>query len=70
MLFSAATKKFCVLNASAAHIWARLELPRTEAELVSSLCEQFAATDRHAVEQDVRGVLDQLESLDLVTRAQ
>jgi PqqD family protein of HPr-rel-A system len=69
MLFSAATKKFCVLNPSAAHIWARLEQPRTEDELVASLCEQFNAANREAVEQDVRGVLGLLESLDLVSKA-
>jgi len=69
MLFSAATKKFCVLNPSAAHIWARLEQPRTEDELVASLCEEFDAANRETVEQDVRGVLGLLESLDLVSKA-
>lgn len=69
MLFSAATKKFCVLNSSAAHIWARLEQPRTEEELVSSVCEAFDAANRETVEQDVRGVLGQLESLDLVSKS-
>ena len=70
MLFSAASKKFCVLNASAAHIWERLEQPRTEEELVASLCEQFNAANRGAVEEDVRGVLSQLKSLDLVSKSE
>jgi PqqD family protein of HPr-rel-A system len=68
MLFNAATKKFCVLNATAAHIWERLDEPRTADELVVSLREQFAANGQ-AIEQDVEAVLAQLESLDLVTRA-
>lgn len=69
MLFNAATKKFCVLNASAAHIWGRLDEPRTAEELVNTLCEQFEATGRALVEEDVRTVLGQLESLELVSRA-
>lgn len=69
MLFNAATKKFCVLNASAAHLWARLEQPRTEEELVASLCAQFDAATRETVERDVRAVLGQLESLDLVSKS-
>jgi hypothetical protein len=67
MLFNAATKKFCILNSSAAHIWNRLDEPRTAAELVSSLREQFETTSR-PVEDDVRVVLDEFEQLELVSR--
>lgn len=66
MLFNATTKKFCVLNSSAAHIWERLSEPRTADELVSSLREHFAGTDAAAVEKDVQTVLGQLVSLELV----
>ncbi len=69
MLFNAATKKFCVLNASAAHLWTRLEQPRTADVLVAALCEEFSATSRETVEVDVRGILGQLESLDLVSQS-
>lgn len=68
LLFNASTKKFCVLNASAAHIWERLSEPQTEAQLVSSLREHFAGTDAPVVEQDVHTVLGQLVSLELVGR--
>ena len=68
MLFNASTKKFCVLNASAAYIWSRLDEPRTADELVSALCEHFAATAPEAVETDVAAVLGQLETLELVSR--
>ena len=68
MLFHAATKKFCVLNPSAAHVWRRLDEPRTAEELVTSLCEEFRTPSRDPVEQDVNAVLMELESLDLVSR--
>jgi hypothetical protein len=66
MLFNASTKKFCVLNSSAAHIWEQLSEPQTEEQLVSALREHFAGTDTAAVEQDVHAVLGQLVSLELV----
>ena len=68
MLFNASTKTFCVLNASAAHIWERLVEPRTAEELVTSLREQFEANPAAPVEDDVRAVLGQLENLQLVLR--
>ncbi len=68
MLFNAATKKFCVLNASAAHIWERLAKPSTEDELIGALCEHFHGAGRASVEQDVKAVLGELEGLELVTR--
>jgi hypothetical protein len=68
MLFNATTKKFCVLNASAAHVWQRLDEPRTAAELVTSLCETFKTPSRGPVEHDVNAVLVEFESLDLVSR--
>ena len=69
MLFDAATKKFCLLNSSAAHIWNQLEEPRTAEELVNALWEHFNAVGRDVVEEDVRRVLGRLESLELVSRA-
>jgi PqqD family protein of HPr-rel-A system len=68
MLFNMATNKFCVLNASAAHIWERLAEPSTEDELIGSVCAHFQGAGRASVEQDVRAVLGQLEGLELVTR--
>jgi PqqD family protein of HPr-rel-A system len=68
MLFNAATKNFCVLNATAAHVWASLEEPRTAEELVNSLCAQFDTNSSETVAEDVAAVLGQLESLELVSR--
>ena len=68
MLFNASTKTFCVLNASATHIWERLDEPRTAEELVASLREHFDANGAAAVEDDVLAVLGQLETLQLVHR--
>ena len=69
MLFNATTKRFCLLNSSAAHVWNQLEQPRTAQELADALSDHFAAATREVVEADVRQVLDRLESLELVSRA-
>lgn len=68
MLFNASTKKFCVLNSSAAVVWQRLEEPRTADELAGALRQHFSTNGASSVEQDVQAVLSQLESLDLVSR--
>jgi PqqD family protein of HPr-rel-A system len=68
MLFNASTKKFCVLNASAALIWERLATPRTAEELASALCESFETSGRASIEGEVDAVLGQLERLELVSR--
>ena len=68
MLFNALTKKFCVLNSSAAVVWQGLEEPRTADELAGALRQHFSTNGESPVEQDVQAVLSKLESLDLVSR--
>ena len=67
MLFSAATKKFVVLNATAGRLWECLEQPRTTDQLAQALRVRFK-TNGAAVEQDVASVIAQFEELGLVVR--
>jgi len=67
MLFSAATKKFVVLNATAGRLWECLEEPRTPDELAHALRVRFK-TNGVAVEQDVASVIARFEELGLVVR--
>lgn len=67
MLFNAATKKFCVLNSTAAQLWECLAEPKTENELASALRTQFK-TNGARVEDDVTKVMQELEGLGLVVR--
>jgi PqqD family protein of HPr-rel-A system len=68
MLFNLATKKFCVLNASAAQMWSALDQPRTEDELVGALRDHFETSGAASVVEDVRAALGELEKLELITR--
>ena len=68
MLFNASTKKFCVLNPSAAVVWQHLEEPRTAEELAGVLREHFTVNGATSIDQDVKSVLNELEHLDLVSR--
>jgi PqqD family protein of HPr-rel-A system len=67
MLFNASTKKFCVLNSTAAQLWECLAEPRSTNELVSALRTQFK-TNGATVEEDVAKVMQELEGLGLVVR--
>ena len=67
MLFDAATKKFCVLNSTAAHLWECLAEPKTALELASALRAHFK-TNGASVEDDVASVIGELEQLGLVVR--
>ena len=66
VLFNPATKKFCVLNETAAHLWMLLEQPRAEAELAAGLCDEFDGVDPGVAARDVRATLNQLVDLGVV----
>lgn len=67
MLFNAATKKFCVLNTTAARLWECLAEPKTTVELATTLRAQFKTTGA-GVEDDVVSVMNELEGLGLIVR--
>ena len=67
MLFNAATKKFCLLNASATCVWEQLTEARTAAELTGALRQSFRV-EHESVETEVSEVLGEFERLDLVVR--
>ena len=67
MLFDAATKRFCVLNSTAAQLWECMAEPKSESELTAVLRRKFN-THGAAVEQDLAAVMNELEALGLVIR--
>ena len=66
ILFDPATKRFCLLNGTAAFLWERLQQPCTVEQVSAELCDNFAGADSGAVLQDVRTALQQLTDLAFV----
>ena len=66
LLFDPVTNRFCLLNATAAMVWERLEQPATVEELAAALCLHFDAPEPAQVKQDVHAALERLTDLALV----
>jgi len=66
ILFNPASSRFCLLNRSAAVLWASLEQPRTMAELTAAMCEAYEI-DAARAGDDVREAVKDLEALELIT---
>lgn len=67
ILFDPASKKFCLLNGTAAAVWERLATPATLQDLTTELRQRFDAPEPAQVEADVRRVLQRFTELSLVT---
>jgi len=67
VLYHPGTKKFCVLNPTAAHLWAQLEGPRTEDELIASLLAAFSGVEAGVATQDVRDTLQRFTDLGIIS---
>jgi len=68
VLFNARNGKFCLLNATAAHLWGRLDTPQTVDELVASVEASFAEVDADAASRDIETALSQLLQADCVVK--
>lgn len=67
ILFDPGSRRFCVLNGTAAVLWERLATPASMTDLAAEIRQHFKAPDGAQVEADVRAVLDRLVGLSLVT---
>ena len=67
MLYHPGTKKFCVLNPTAAYLWSRLEGPCTADELTASVLGAFSGVDASIAAQDVRETLRHFTDLGVIT---
>jgi hypothetical protein len=67
VLYHPHTKKFIMLNRSAALIWSELATPKTLDQLVANVCFAFPDVDASIAANDVNTALDQLQSLELVS---
>jgi PqqD family protein of HPr-rel-A system len=67
VLFHPGTKKFCVLNPTAAHLWERLQGPCTEDELTASLLSTFGGVEETVAARDVRNTLQQFTDLGIIS---
>jgi len=61
IVYNPETKRFCMLNATAAFLWERLDSPRTLEELSTALRSSFADADAARLDEDVRAVLVQFQ---------
>ena len=67
VLYHPQTKKFIMLNRSAAMIWAELSTPKTRDDLVRKVCLAYPDVDTGIADSDVDAALDQLKALELVS---
>lgn len=66
ILFDPATSKFFMLNRTSSFIWERLTTPMTAKSLADELCKSFDQVQAADALNDVRAVLDQMVSMDLI----
>ena len=66
VLFNPQNNKFCLLNHTAACVWQQLEQPRTVAELVQALQNNFSGVEAAQAEKDVQKVLQDLTQVECV----
>ena len=67
VLYHPETKKFIMLNRSAAMIWGELATPKTREQLISKVCATYPDVDEKVAVDDVAAALEQLKSLELVS---
>ena len=67
VLYHPETKKFIMLNRSAAMIWAELSSPKTRDELVRKICSAYPDVDAGVAHGDVDAALGELKALDLLS---
>ena len=66
ILYDPGSKRFCLLNATAAFLWDRLAEPVTADQLREALCGRFPGVDRAVAEQDVHKALQEFRTLAVV----
>ncbi len=66
VLYHPGTRKFCLLNETAAFLWTRLEVPRTAAELTTELVSTFGGVDAGVAERDVDATLRRFVDLEMI----
>jgi hypothetical protein len=68
ILYHAGTKKFCLLNGTAAFLWDQLGRSSTVDELASAIQGRFDGVDGPGAARDVRSTLDRLTESDFVVQ--
>ena len=66
LLFDPSTNRFCLLNATAALVWDRLQQPLTAQQLAAEVSRHFDGPEPAQVEQDVLAALQRFTELALV----
>lgn len=69
VLYHPQSKKFIMLNRSAALIWGELTTPKTRDQLIQRVCAAFPDVDVVVASSDVSATLDRLSELELVSGA-
>ncbi len=66
VLYNPVRNKFCVLNETSARVWEHLASPASLEQLQAAICQEFDGADEEVVARDIKGLLEEFESLDLV----
>jgi hypothetical protein len=67
VLYHPQSKKFIMLNRSAALIWNELSTPQTHEQLLRKICSAYPDANASTAENDLNAALDQLKILQLVS---
>jgi hypothetical protein len=67
VLYYPKSGNFIMLNQTAAHLWTTLSTPKTEEELVQSLCAVFSDVTVPTAQRDVGDFLEQLQAMELIS---
>lgn len=70
VLFNPKNGKFCLLNATAALLWCKLESPQTVQEITGSFESHFESFDSNRATRDIEVALSQLLEVDCVVKNQ
>lgn len=66
ILYHPESKRFFMLNATAAWVWDRLDQPARTEDLAAGLCDAFQGVEVGAARRDVQETLEQLVEMSLV----
>lgn len=70
VLFNPGNGKFCLLNATAALLWNKLETPRTVQDLLGTVESHFESIDVDRASRDIEVALSQLLEVECIVKTQ
>jgi hypothetical protein len=70
ILFDPPSSKFLILNVTGSYLWEQLSEPRTADDLARAVCGRFSGIELANALDDVKEILEQMMSQELVIRSE